>query len=164
MFLCGWWQCDLLGFTEARHHPLSHLCRITATFSHLGHHVLHHPRHHLRHHLWNSPGCDCHDYPAAHCAQKSDQDVSVCIRFDFIHSSYFLLPAIPRRLLFESRSCCRSGYPHRFQPRIPIKTQQRLWRPFTNLVQTGYLQNIKSARTKPKVGQINQRQPLPPAL
>lgn len=31
-----------LGFTEARHHPLSHLCWVAATFSHFGHHILHH--------------------------------------------------------------------------------------------------------------------------
>jgi hypothetical protein len=50
----------LLDFTEARHHSLSYLRWVTATFSHLGHHVPHHPRHHLRHHPGNSPGGKSH--------------------------------------------------------------------------------------------------------
>ncbi len=38
------------GFTEARHHLLSHLLRVATARSHLGHHLPHHCGHHISHH------------------------------------------------------------------------------------------------------------------
>jgi hypothetical protein len=75
----------LLGFTEARHHLLSHFPWIAAAFFHLRHHLAHLPGHHPG----NGPDDKRHEKRSPNCAENGGQHISLGVRICVIH--FFLL-------------------------------------------------------------------------